>query len=707
MNKYAVGVWSLLAAVGSAQSAPTFPGRAFDAGWGPEELELVDFDRDGALDALYSDGGNRALSRGDGQGGFLPPNIINNEPAADLSVVDDFNGDGWPDVATSHGIGGDLKWALGNGSGGLSSYQFQAGWSVGHMVGADIDGDGVEELLVFEWPLAIRVLRWQTSGFVQVGSEDLAGLGFAGWAPGDFDGDGLGDLALWINAGPAQQRRLTYLFGDGTGAFPRRELGVPHHWIGYQVFALDVDGDGVDEVVTAGSDALREYRRIAPKRYREELRNELACQIRGVGDLDGDGDGDLIFSDQFGRVLIARGSAGGLALEPTPLWIIDSQPGELRFGDLNGDGRADLVAVNEEHGLTVVLAKPNGVFPQSSGVGSSEINDVVAGDMNGDGALDLLAGEGAQLVTRLNDGTGQFTQLSALDTPAEPSVWRLLDLDGDGDLDAHAEFYSLPDLVLTALNDGSGRLLAPKLNIRPTGIVTAPGDFDGDGWIDLVEFQVGLHVRRGDGSGGFLASVPTPSGPFGNFPSTCIADVDADGHDDVIICPSNLPYRFEVYRGGSSAVLHPPVTSPLNAFGNHIASGDFNADGHLDLVWLESNGQTVLRLAHGSGSASIVVSATPPLPSHALYFAPLVARVDADDRDDLWSHTYTSNGQGISNAGVALLISDATGTPSSYSRFVAGPMSEILAVANVAADSRAELIVRHRDSARVRLVRQE
>jgi hypothetical protein len=90
-----------------------------------------------------------------------------------------------------------------------------------------------------------------------------------------------------------------------------------------------------------------------------------------------------------------------------------------------------------------------------------------------------------------------------------------------------------------------------------------------------------------------------------------------------------------------------------------------------------------------------------------LYFAPLVARVDADDRDDLWSHTYTSNGQGISNAGVALLISDATGTPSSYSRFVAGPMSEILAVANVAADSRAELIVRHRDSARVRLVRQE
>jgi hypothetical protein len=102
-----------------------------------------------------------------------------------------------------------------------------------------------------------------------------------------------------------------------------------------------------------------------------------------------------------------------------------------------------------------------------------------------------------------------------------------------------------------------------------------------------------------------------------------------------------------------------------------------------------------------------VVSATLALPGYASFFVPRVARVDSDNRDDLWVTVVPSGSSGNAGVGVALLISDATGTPSSYSRFVAGPMSEILAVANVAADSRAELIVRHRDSARVRLVRQE
>jgi len=704
MNKNAVGVWALLAAVGSAQSAPTFPGRVFDAGSDPQELELVDLDRDGALDALYSASGGRMLSRGDGQGGFFAPNLVITQGAAYSMVVDDFNGDGWPDVATSHGVGGDLKWALGDGSGGLSSYQFQSGWSVGQMFGADLDGDGVKELLFFEWPLAIRVLRWQAGGFAQVGSESVAGLGLVGWTPGDFDGDGLADLALWINAGPAQQRRLTYLFGDGTGAFPRRELGVQHHWIGYQMYALDVDGDGTDEVVTAGSDALREYRRTAPQRYREELRNELGCEIRGVGDLDGDGDDDLIYSDQYGRTLVARGGPGGLALEPTPLWIIDSQPGGLRLGDLNGDGRADLATVSEQHGLAVVLANSSGAFPQSSGVGSSEISEAVAGDLNGDGALDLLVGEGAQLVTRLNDGSGQFTQLSALSVPAQPGPWQLCDLDGDGDLDVFAVFSSLPSLVVTALNDGGGNMAAPQFHSKGNSSRVLPGDCNADGRLDLIEFGFNLSVRLGNGSGGFLAPVVTPSAGLGSSPAFHVADVDSDGHDDVIVGANNAPPRLEVFRGGPTARLRPRVTTPLTAVAFGFVDGDFNADGRTDLVWWGSDG---LKLAHGASSASLVLTATLALPSSALGFTPRVARVDADNRDDLYSVVVPSISGGNPGVGVAVLLSDATGTPSSYSRFVAGPMSEILTVANFAADSRAELIVRHRDSGRVRLVRQQ
>jgi hypothetical protein len=352
----------------------------------------------------------------------------------------------------------------------------------------------------------------------------------------------------------------------------------------------------------------------------------------------------------------------------------------------------------------VVLADSNGAFPQSSGVGSTEIDDVVTGDLNGDGALDLLVGAGAQLVTRLNDGTGQFTQLSALSVPAQPGPWQLCDLDGDGDLDVFAVFSSMPSLVLTALNDGGGNLAAPQFHSKATSSRVLPGDVNADGWLDLIEFGLILHVRLGNGSGGFLTPVVTPSAGLGSFPAFHVADVDSDGHDDVIVGANNAPPRLEIFRGGPTARLRPRITTPLNAVAFGFVNGDFNADGRTDLVWWGADG---VKLAHGGGAASLVVSATLALPGYASFFVPRVARVDSDNRDDLWVTVVPSGSSGNAGVGVALLISDATGTPSSYSRFVAGPMSEILAVANVAADSRAELIVRHRDSARVRLVRQE
>jgi hypothetical protein len=704
MNWSAVGVWLLFTAIGTAQNAPTFPGRTFDAASNPEGLELADLDRDGALDALYVAQPGLCLSRGDGQGGFLAPSVLVPEGSSYTLVIEDFNGDGWLDVATSHGVSGPLKWALGDGNGGLSSYQHQAGWSVGDLRGADIDGDGVQELFVLDHPLSIRVLRWQAGGFVQVGSEDIAGLELAGWALGDFDGDGWVDLALRIGYSFAQPSRLRYLFGDGTGAFPRRERSAKLEAIGYQTLALDVDGDGTDEIVTAGSDALREHRRIAANRYREELRDQLASEVWGQGDLGGDGDGDLVYIDQFGRTRVARGEAGGLAPQPTPLWSVEGGPGAARLGDLNGDGRADLVTLSDARGLTVLLADSGGALPSSSAVDAAGVHRVVAGDLNDDGALDTLGDDGARLITRLNDGNGAFTEHSTLDLPDVPSRWTLLDLDGDGDLDALIEFGFLPQILMTALNDGSGRLLDPQQHGKPVNARVLPGDFNGDGRIDLAVLGVGLRVRLGNGSGGFQAAVPTPTQALGASPAFHVADVDGDGRDDVIVGPANAPARIEVFRGGSSALLQPSVASPLAAIATHFATGDFNADGRTDLLWLAASSLSELTLAHGSGTATFTPSAILTFPPDGWNFMPNVARVDSDGRDDLW---FVSYGQTATlTVGLAVITSDATGVPSLHSHFAAGPASRILSLADYSGDSRPELIAEDYHSRRLRLVRQ-
>lgn len=55
--------------------------------------------------------------------------------------------------------------------------------------------------------------------------------------------------------------------------------------------------------------------------------------------------------------------------------------------------------------------------------------------------------------------------------------------------------------------------------------------------------------------------------------------------------------------------------------------------------------------------------------------APRVARVDSDNRDDLWSFAHSSPGNSALGVGVAALMSDATETPSPYWRFVAGPIA--------------------------------
>ncbi len=231
-----------------------------------------------------------------------------------------------------------------------------------------------------------------------------------------------------------------------------------------------------------------------------------------VGDLDGDGDPDVIISTHsdsaVSRVYLNDGNAVFQALEGA----FDANIGfSVELFDIDGDG--DLDAVGEGTSATnIYLNDGAGYFTPS------EITfplTTVWGDLDSDGDVDVFFKEdGVGYSVRTNDGAGNFNQLwNHADTTAMLlGDMALGDVDNDGDLDAiitngHFQSTSYPALIL--INDGTGQFTdsGQQLSaVRSAGI--SLGDLDGDGDLDLVltDYMEPNQIWLNDGDGQFVDS---------------------------------------------------------------------------------------------------------------------------------------------------------------------------------------------------------
>ncbi|HEV8630822.1 MAG TPA: VCBS repeat-containing protein [Thermoanaerobaculia bacterium] len=335
------------------------------------------------------------------------------------------------------------------------------------------------------------------------------GAGPSDVAAGDLDRDGALDL---VSANGDSRTISVRLQRDGTwvpGPGDPLPVAVAPHMVA--VGDLDRDGD-LDVVATAhDSGAVFAWLGDGTGRFSPARGSPFGVFPTGhphnhglaVGDLDGDGDADIVVADQNARaagVLLADGK-GRLAPAPASPVVLGAAPYPPALGDIDRDGRLDLVVpLIGGQAVAVLLGDGAGGFRPAPGSPVRTVwprpYAVMLGDLDRDGTLDVVAAhdDTDEISVLLGDGHGGLRAAPGSPVALGWRIWRgaLVDLDGDGALDLVAPGSG--SLVI-ARGDGHGRLAL--LRREPVGGWTAiAADLDGDGRPDVVAPEPNAAVLR-------------------------------------------------------------------------------------------------------------------------------------------------------------------------------------------------------------------
>ncbi len=483
----------------------------------PLSLAVADVNRDGVPDVVTAGEFTVSYLLGKGGGGFLPqqPAHLPRLTAAGLALAD-VTRDGVPDlVATvfgttdrveSAGLAPGLAVLRGNGDGTFQTPTADAETIDGApaaLAAADFNGDGFPDVaatLARDAAVAVRLGNadgtYTVQATIDVGAVPLA------IASADLNRDGRADLVV-ANAGGGT---IGVLLGNGDGTF-RPQATYPAGAGPCALVLADVNGDAIPDAVVAtntdgvvvtllgtGDGRFRDTRSgppapaSAPADRAARLEALTGLVSVAVGDVNGDGKPDLVSADSRGSTTGVRLGAGDGTFGPAAVTRLQYAPRAVTLTDTDRDGKLDLVLLHTDaNAVGVLRGRGDGTFgPTERTLIVNRPAAVGVGDVNGDGHSDLVAtnADDESVSVFLSDGRGWFQTERVVPVGLAPRAVVLRDVNGDGVSDVlvvNAGAGTLSTLLgrrdgtlVTATElNGVGRSDTPQL--IPSGAVDAAG----------------------------------------------------------------------------------------------------------------------------------------------------------------------------------------------------------------------------------------
>lgn len=405
-------------------------------------------------------------------------------------AVGDFNGDGIPDlVVSAGGPSKPLVIFLGNANG---TYTTLSGpsiftYSFGPIVVADFNGDGKQDMAVLNADSSeVTILLGNGDGtFSVAASSPATGSNPNQLAVGDFNGDGIPDLAVTSDS----SNTVLILLGNGDGTFTQAPNSPAVSGDPFSIAVGDFNGDGkLDLAVTDMYDDTISILlgngdgTFAPA-------TTLHCGSKGspiaVADFTGDGKLDLAVgvpgaNGTGDSVTILAGNGDGTFNAPPAGTAVSSNSiSSLAVGDFNGNGVPDLVLTDSATGtFTVFLGDGKDSF--TAVTSNLEGNPYfglssAVGDLNGDGRTDLVVGVlGGNALVYLTEPTETATAMATVTVSGVGQHLVDASYAGDGNynpsVSATTPLWGVPPATATTLTVTAGG--TPVTTVAPGTVVT-------------------------------------------------------------------------------------------------------------------------------------------------------------------------------------------------------------------------------------------